>query len=221
MTSKKPDKVAVIVPAYNEEKRIGNVLGVLTRISIINEVIVVNDGSKDRTSEVARSYNVTVIDRAVNGGKGAAMQTGIGATNADIIAFIDADLIGIKSEHIESLIEPLVSDTSLMMTVGRFTRGRLSTDLAQAVLPFISGQRAIRREFLSGLPNLEDTGFGVEVVITQHAKQNKLQVKEVLIPEATQVMKEEKLGIFGGLKARMKMYGEIAKQVLSRNGIKR
>lgn len=217
--SKKPAKVTVIVPAYNEEKHIGNVLDVLTKISIIDEIIVVNDGSKDRTSDVARSYHVKVIDRAVNGGKGAAMQTGIGASDADIIAFIDADLIGINDEHIRNLIEPLISETDLMMTVGRFTGGRLSTDLAQAVIPFISGQRAIRREFLKGLPNIENTGFGVEVVITQHAKQNKLKVKEVLIPDATHVMKEEKRGFLKGFKARMKMYGEIAKQVISKKSV--
>ncbi|MBE0447768.1 MAG: glycosyltransferase family 2 protein [Actinobacteria bacterium] len=217
--SNKPDKVAVIVPAYNEEKWIGSVLEVLTKINIISEIIVVNDGSKDRTSEVASSYNVKVIDRDINGGKGAAMQMGIGATDAGIIAFIDADLIGISSEHIRNLIEPLIIDTDLMMTVGKFTGGRLTTDLAQAIVPFISGQRAIRREFLNGLPSLENTGFGVEVVMTQHAKQNKLKVKEVLIPDATHVMKEEKWGFLKGFTARMRMYGEIAKQVISRKNI--
>lgn len=214
--AKKPDKVTIIVPAYNEEKQVGRILDVLRRVDVVDEIIVVNDGSKDRTSEVAKSYNVKVIDREKNGGKGAAMQAGIDATDADVIAFIDADLIGIKEEHIRNLIEPLLGESDVTMTVGRFIGGRLTTDLAQAVVPFISGQRAIRKEFLKGLPNLEKTGFGVEVVITQHAKQNKLKVKEVLIPDASQVMKEEKFGVVGGLKARMKMYGDIAKQVIAR-----
>jgi len=214
--SKKPVKVTVVVPAYNEENHIGSVLAVLKNVDVIDEIVVVNDGSKDNTSGVARSYGVKVIDREVNGGKGAAMQTGVDAIDADIIAFIDADLLGINCGHIKNLIEPLLQDESLMMTVGRFTRGRLSTDLAQAVVPCISGQRVIRREFLNGLPSLADKGYGVEIVITQHAKQNKFKVKEVLIPEATQVMKEEKFGIYGGLKARMKMYSDIAKQVISK-----
>lgn len=213
---KKPGKIAVIVPAYNEEKQIGAVLDILTRIELVNEIIVVNDGSEDRTSDVARSYDVTVIDHQVNGGKGAAMQTGICATDADIILFIDADLIGLKQEHIDNLIRPLIEDPSLMMTVGKFTGGRLRTDLAQSLVPFISGQRAVKREFLSGLPNLADSGFGVEIIITQHAKQNKFKVEEIPMPEVSQVMKEEKFGVIKGFKTRMKMYGDLAKQVVKK-----
>lgn len=210
-------KVAVIVPAFNEEKHIGNVLSILRSVDIVDEIIVVNDGSKDRTSDVARAFGVRVVDCATNLGKGAAMQAGIEVVDADIIAFIDADLIGIKREHIENLIKPLIEENDLAMTVGRFTSGRITTDLAQAMIPFISGQRAMKREFLAGLPDLRKTGFGVEIVITQHAKQRKLKVREVLIPEATQVMKEEKLGMRAGLKARMKMYGDIAKHIMTKN----
>ena len=214
----KPDKVAVIVPAYNEENQIAAVLDVLVKTEMANEIIVVNDGSKDNTSAVARSYNVKVIDHERNSGKGAAMQTGIESTDADIIAFIDADLIGLKPEHIENLIKPLINDPDLMMTVGKFSGGRVSTDLAQAIVPFISGQRVFRRRFLNGLPSLADAGFGVEVAITQHAKRSGFKVKEVLISEVSQVMKEEKLGIIQGFKARLKMYGDIAKQMAHKKG---
>jgi len=210
-------KVTVIVPAFNEEKHIGNVLSILKSVDIVDEIIVVNDGSHDRTSDVARSYGIRVVDCAANRGKGAAMQAGIEVTDADIVAFIDADLIGIKREHIENLVRPLLEEDDLYMTVGRFTSGRITTDLAQAMVPFISGQRAVKREFLAGLPDLSKTGYGVEIVITQHAKQRKLKVKEVLIPEATQVMKEEKLGMRQGLKARMKMYSDIAKHIVTKN----
>lgn len=214
----KPGKVVVIVPAYNEENQIAAVLDVLTKVKIVNEIIVVNDGSKDNTSAMARSYNVKVIDRERNGGKGAAMQTGIESTDADIIAFIDADLIGLKPEHIENLIKPLINGPDLMMTVGKFSGGRVSTDLAQAIVPFISGQRVFRRRFLNGLPSLADAGFGVEVAITQHAKRSGFKVKEVLISEVSQVMKEEKLGVIQGFKARLKMYGDIAKQMAHKKG---
>ncbi|MDP2210578.1 MAG: glycosyltransferase [Candidatus Aquicultor sp.] len=209
--------VAVIVPAFNEERHIGNVLNILKNVDVVDEIIVVSDGSEDRTADVARSFGVQVIERAVNGGKGAAMQAGIETTDADIVAFIDADLIGITREHIENMIMPLIQDDELYMTVGRFTSGRITTDLAQAMVPFISGQRAVKREFLKGLPDLKATGFGVEIVITQHAKQNKFKVREVLIPEATQVTKEEKLGMRQGLKARMKMYGDIAKHIVTKS----
>ncbi|MHB8841129.1 MAG: glycosyltransferase family 2 protein [Candidatus Aquicultor sp.] len=213
---KTPDKIIIIVPAYNEEKHIGGVLDILKNVSLIDEILVVSDGSRDKTAEVARSYNVRVIERETNGGKGAAMKTGIEATDADIIAFIDADLIGITPDHITDLIQPLLDNRELMMTVGKFTGGRLRTDLAQTIIPFISGQRAMRRELLTGLPDLESTGFGVEIAITQHAKQNNLKVEEVAFPDASQVMKEEKLGPIHGFKARLKMYSDIIKQLMTR-----
>lgn len=211
--AKQPDRIAAIVPAYNEEHQLGAVLEVLTKIDEIDEIIVVNDGSKDQTSAVARSYGVKVIDKETNAGKGAAMQTGIDSTDADIILFVDADLLGLKEKHIKDLLDPLIQDDKLMMTVGRFVGGRLSTDLAQALVPTITGQRAIRRAFFEGMPDLSDTGFGVEIAITQHARRQGYKVEEVLIREVSQVMKEEKLGKISGFKARLKMYSDILKQV--------
>ncbi|MEW5706839.1 MAG: glycosyltransferase family 2 protein [Actinomycetota bacterium] len=213
-------RIAVIVPALNEESRIGAVLEVLTNVALIEEVIVVDDGSTDRTSEVARKYGAKVLRHEINGGKGAAMQTGIEATDADIIAFIDADLVGLKQKHIEDLLNPLINSNDIMMTVGKFEGGRLRTDLAQKIVPFISGQRALKRDFLYGLADLRNTGFGVEIAITQHAKNNGFKVKEVIFDEAGQVMKEEKLGIIKGFKFRMKMYFDMLKQSIRGRAIK-
>lgn len=211
----KNHKVCVIIPAFNEKDRISSVLEVVLKVPIIDEVIVVDDGSTDGTFDVASRYSsVRVIKREQNGGKGAAMQTGIESTDADIIAFIDADLVGMKPYHIESLISPLLQDEDLMMTVGKFTGGRLSTDLAQAIVPVISGQRAVRKQFFEGLSDLGSTGYGVEIAITKHAKQNDFKVVEIELPELTQVMKEEKMGIIAGFKNRMKMYADIAKQLV-------
>lgn len=211
------NKITAIVPAYNEEERIGTVLSVLKTVPIIDEVIVVNDGSSDNTSSAARSFGVAVHDRRENGGKGAAMQTGIeAAQESDILLFIDADLIGMTPQHIEDLVQPLLKDSELMMTVGKFAGGRLSTDLAQAIVPMISGQRAVKRSFLEGLHDLSETGFGVEIAITQHAKRNKYKVEEILLADASQVMKEEKLGFVDGQRARMRMYWDIVRQVVAR-----
>jgi glycosyltransferase involved in cell wall biosynthesis len=210
-------KIAVIVPAYNEEQRVGSVLEVLRQVDAVDEIIVVNDGSSDGTSSAARTYaGVRVIDRERNGGKGAAMQTGLDETSADIITFIDADLVGMTISHIESLILPLAEDPDLMMTVGVFKGGRVATDLAQAIVPVISGQRAVRREFFEGLGRMDEMGFGVEIAITKHAKQNDYKAIEVVLPEVSQVMKEEKMGLVPGLKTRMKMYSDIAKQIVAK-----
>ncbi len=201
-------KIAAIIPAFNEAKTIGAIIKVLKRVNIIDTVIVVSDGSTDKTAEVSLRYGVTVIELPENRGKGAAMKVGLDSTEADIILFLDADLIGLVSEHVFSLLLP-VMEGSTVMTVGIFKKGRLTTDLAQKVAPYLSGQRAIRRTVLEKIPDMEIARFGVEIALTKHIKSQKNEVKKIMLPDMSHVMKEEKLGIIKGLAARIKMYWEI------------
>lgn len=87
-----PDKkISVVIPAYNEEKSISNVIKSLNKLSIIGEIIVVDDGSTDSTSQIAVTSGAKVISHAKNCGYGASLKTGIINSNNDIVAFIDAD----------------------------------------------------------------------------------------------------------------------------------
>lgn len=208
-------RVAIIIPALNEENQIGKVLEAATATTLVDEVLVVDDGSKDKTAAVASGRGARVIRSEENGGKGAAMQKGAADTDAEILVFIDADLVGLTVKHIEDMVRPLLDDEELEMTVGRFHGGRLRTDLAQLIVPFISGQRAMRRSFLLSLPDLAATRFGVEVVITRCAKENGTNVKEVMLPDLTQVMKEEKLGFVKGFWARLVMYADMVRHSFS------
>jgi len=79
--------VVAILPAFNEETSIGSVV-LLTRM-YVDRVIVVDDGSSDRTAEVARLAGAEVIRHATNMGKGAALRTGfIAAEDADVMVTI-------------------------------------------------------------------------------------------------------------------------------------
>lgn len=204
----RPQKIAVIVPAYNEAERISDVLKVLVDVPLVDEIIVVDDGSIDNTSDVARGFDVKAIRLTKNLGKGGAMIKGAEATNAEIIAFIDADLVGLKPAHIEDLIEPVLNGKA-DMTIGMFTSGRLRTDLSQKMFPAISGQRALKRTSFMQMEGLENTRYGIELAITDQAKRLKLRTVEVLMEQITQVMKEEKLGYAKGLAARLKMYKDM------------
>lgn len=204
--------VTVVIPAYNEETNIGNVLKVLVGIKQLDEIIVVDDGSSDRTAEIAESYGVKVIKLKENLGKGGAMMVGAKSATHSIILFLDADLIGLRVEHINDLIQPVINE-GYMMTVGIFEHGRIATDLAQFLAPFLSGQRVVRKELCTKIFNLDATRFGVEVALTKYAKDNHYPVKEIILKDMTHVMKEEKLGLVKGFVARMKMYWEIAKYV--------
>ncbi|MGI6678540.1 MAG: glycosyltransferase family 2 protein [Dehalobacterium sp.] len=204
--------VTAIIPAYNEESTIGGIVTVLKQISEIKEIIVVSDGSKDHTAERARASGAKVIELPENMGKGGAMSAGVAQAHHDVILFLDADLIGLTPAHVRDLIDPVLT-RDVAMSIGIFEKGRLATDLAQTVAPYLSGQRALRKDLLQAIRHLEDSGFGVEVTLTKYAHDHHLKVQEVELTGMTHIMKEEKLGIKKGIQARMKMYWEIAKAV--------
>src|SRR2546423_11537302 len=86
-------RTTAIIAAYNEEGTIGDVCRVLTASPLIDEVIVVSDGSTDRTVEIARSFDrVRTISLRANQGKGYAMRVGVDNASHDILFFVDGDM---------------------------------------------------------------------------------------------------------------------------------
>ena len=82
--------VAVLLPAYNEEVAIGSM--VILSLKYADEVIVIDDGSTDRTAKISKLAGATVLQHQSNKGKGVALKTGFDyASNYDIIVTIDAD----------------------------------------------------------------------------------------------------------------------------------
>lgn len=207
-------KTAAILPAYNERARIQAVLEAVKQATLIDEIVVVSDGSTDGTYElVSRDPDVKAVHLDVNRGKGAAMHVGALHTNADIVLFLDADLIGMDGAKVDALVRPVFEDIA-DMAVGIFKNGRVSTDLAQLLAPYISGQRALRRDLFLSIPGIETVRSGVETAITRYIKARGLRVVRVPLIGCTHYMKEEKLGFVRGFTSRLRMYAEIGKIML-------
>lgn len=206
--------VAAIIPAYNEEQTIEAVLEALLICSVIDEIVVVSDGSTDGTVQVASRYPIHVVALEQNVGKGGAMKAGAQHTACDVLLFVDADLVGLQPTHINALVEPVVSGKTVM-SIGVFSEGRVSTDLAQKIAPSLSGQRAVKKTFFDAVPKLESSRFGVEIALTHFAERHDVEVVRVPLPSLSQVTKEEKRGLIPGLQARMEMYRDIVKSMLT------
>ncbi len=207
--------IVAIIPAYNEEKTIAAVLRVLKKIKKIKEIIVVSDGSTDNTVKVAKSFKVTVIDLEKNRGKGGAMKKGLENNSADVLLFLDADLIGLKEKHVNDLLRPVLKD-EVDITIGVFEKGRVLTDLAQKIIPKLSGQRALKASVLEGISGLEVSRFGVEVALNNYIKKSKVRLGKVILSNMSHVTKEEKLGFLKGVNARIKMYWEIIYYIIKK-----
>jgi glycosyltransferase involved in cell wall biosynthesis len=205
--------LTLIIPAYNEEENIGQVLDVVIRMDDFQQIVVVDDGSTDGTYDKIKQYPVESIRFDHNRGKGAAIWEGVKFARYPYIMLLDADLIGLREAHLRSLIQPVVYGNAAM-SLGLFGTGRLATDLAQRVAPHLSGQRVLRREVIESLPMIEHTRYGVEVALTRHVKRLGLEVAEVSLDALTHRMKEEKLGLVPGFMARMRMYWDIVRVLI-------
>ena len=207
------EKVSVIIPAYNEAKNIGRVLDVLKNIDWLDEIIVVDDASGDKTSEAANKYQVKVIKHTKNQGKGGAMATGIKAAKYDLLLFLDADLIGLKEEHLLQILAPVVFLKKADLSLGVFSLDEFSgTNFANRAFPSITGQRAIRRKSLPDVDKIASKKYGVDLYITRYIAKSRRAV--VKLKGLTQVIKEKKNDdIVAGLKSRFKMYKEILKLI--------
>ncbi len=204
--------VTAIIPAYNEEKHIGNVLSAVCSVDLIDQIIVVSDGSTDNTVDIAKSFDIDVIELNKNCGKGFAMKTGLYNARSSTILFLDADLKGLEPNHVENLLIPVYLD-KVDMTLGILNSGRSATDLAQKITPFLTGQRAIKRYILDDvLDNQWCDDFGIELMLTRCAREKKLRILEVPLKNVSHAMKEEKMGLTRGVAARFKMYWEIARE---------
>ena len=172
----KYQKVSVIIPAYNEEETVANVVGVVKKVSFVDEIIVVNDGSSDNTEAEALKAGAIVINHEVNKGKGEALQTGYKESECDIIAFIDADIHNLTSNKVEAMIKPIL-DGKTDITKTKFSRasGRVTELTAKPLLNFffpeisfeqpLSGQFAARKDVLRKINFESDYGVDVGIVI--------------------------------------------------------
>ena len=114
--------VSILIPAYNEEKRIGKTLEPLLKSQFIHEIIVIDDGSQDQTAKKAMEKGVIVSRLEKNMGKGWALQHGIKQANGNIIGFLDADTEE-SSIEIEKLIQPVLAD-QCDVTIGKFPKAK-------------------------------------------------------------------------------------------------
>jgi len=108
--------VSIIIPAYNEEASIGVFLTELLkslRTSLTCEVIVIDDGSKDRTAKITQQFDVKLVRHKVNKGYGAALKTGIKESNADKVLICDSD-----GQHTIKDINKIISITDSLMVIG-------------------------------------------------------------------------------------------------------
>lgn len=207
--------VAVIIPAFNEEERIGQILSILRQTVWVTEIIVVDDGSQDHTAAQVQQAaeldpRLHLIRHELNQGKGQAIFTAWQSTSAKTILMLDADLSNFKPEHAWQLAEPVIHDRA-EMTVGLFRRGKLASDLSHFATPWLSGQRCFQRQLLNWVPTDIASGYGFETAISLIAREHGWRLKRVYLHGVYHPPNEIHRGVWSGIRNRARMYIQIIK----------
>lgn len=208
-------KVTAVIPAYNEESRIERVIVPILETDIISNIIVIDDGSQDSTSNIVLNYNIDLVKIPRNRGKAEAIKEGIKycKDKSDIIVLLDADLVGLTPDHIKALVLPILKK-NVDMTIGIFKSGRYITDLAQSIAPNLSGQRAVKLNIAHKIVDMDVEGYCIEAAFSQLIKKHDLSVENVILENVTHVIKEEKVGFIKGISWRFQMYKDIVKYLI-------
>jgi len=180
--------LSVVIPAYNEEATIARVIENVLRLEALAEIIVVNDCSKDRTSEIvrelaARDPRIRLLEHKVNGGKTEAVKTGFAQIQGEIVIVQDADLEYDPAE-IPEVIQPILDGQADVVYGSRFLVRKASRVLyfyhylANKLLTFTSnlftninltdvetGYKAFRSEIMRNMV-ITSNGFGFEIEVT-------------------------------------------------------
>lgn len=176
--------VSVVVPARNEAGTIGSIVTTVAHLTgLVDELVVVDDGSTDSTVEVAAQAGARVVAATDGPGKGQAMADGAAATTGDVVLFLDADVTNFERHFVTGLLGPLLTDPAIALVKGAYRRpfdgvdgegGRVTELVARPLLQLevpelatisqpLAGETGIRRALLDkvGLAR----GYAVELAL--------------------------------------------------------
>ncbi len=132
LASLKGDRtISVCIPARNEAATIGPIVDIIVSaltavgggVPLVDEILVIDDGSNDGTGEVARHAGATVVPSDDHGGgKGQAMRTGLRVSTGDLLVYCDADVTNFGIQFVTSMVGPLLVDGNLNLVKGYYQR---------------------------------------------------------------------------------------------------
>ena len=183
-------QISVIIPAHNEEKHIKRVIKIVKQNNNVDEIIVVDNNSVDKTSMIAEKAGAKVVF-CKEQGKGYAMEKGLEEAKHEVVVFIDADIDNYSKDLIQKLSQPIINEEAdFVKSVFERTGGRVTELVAKPLLDILfpkmykfsqplSGMIAGRKSLLSKLNFEKD--YGVDIGILLDMIKMHVRIKEVHI----------------------------------------
>jgi len=184
-------KITVIIPAYNEEGNLGQVIDEIKNSKNLNEIIVVDNASTDKTAQIAQEHGTKVVF-CKDKGKGYAMEKGLQYAKNEIVIFLDADVKNYVDNVVNVLAKPIIEDEIdfVKSTFNRIEGGKVTQLVTKPMLDILfpnmykfseplSGMIAGKKSMLSELQFEKD--YGVDIGILLDVIKLGAKVKEVNI----------------------------------------
>jgi glycosyltransferase involved in cell wall biosynthesis len=200
--------VSAIIPAHNEGHTIAGVIAAMVDHPLVDEIIVVDDGSTDDTAQRARQAGATVISLAENSGKAAAMTRGVRAARNDIIFFSDADLIGLTPDIVTRIVTQVTSG-KYGMFVGIRGRKTYWANRLLRITPILGGERVLTKALWDRVPRIYKKNFQIEIALNFFTKHLGQRMGFTVVHGLSQVIKEKKRGVWLGLWQRLLMCKDV------------
>jgi glycosyltransferase involved in cell wall biosynthesis len=181
----------VIIPAFNEEGRIENVLNTVKGARDISEIIVVADGSTDNTPTIAEAMGAKVVRHERNLGKGAAMMSGSAAAENEYLLFLDADVSTFTAEDINKITDKLDEGYDFVKTHFQRDSGRVTQLTVRPLLKRyfpdvyarfpepLSGQIGITKTALRSVTVARDYGVDIALLLDLNKQGAKIAAVEI------------------------------------------
>lgn len=201
-------RVTAIVPVYNEAETLADVIRALRATDLVDEILIISDGSTDGTLDVIREAGVRAIHLTSNAGKGVAMATGVAHTTTPIICFIDGDILHLTEALLRQLILPVTEGES-DMNIGVRDRGALVNMVHRRTGPLLSGLRCLRREIFAAVPDPFLQGYRIETALNWACRRLRLVCTTTVLHNLEHRVKERKRGLVMGLLGRCYMFGAV------------
>lgn len=198
-------RVVAILPAFNEQSTLSAVLPAVLDASLVDRVLLVDDGSTDGTAERAGRLGAETLRLLENRGKAEALTAAVAASLEPVLLFVDADLAHLTAAALDDLVRPVLSGRC-GMRVGVRDRGRRLNAVQRRHGPLLSGVRALRRDVFTAAPASHLKGYRVETVLNWSCRQLGLAVETQVLHGVEHRVKEEKLGLLRGLGSRLLMF---------------
>lgn len=201
--------ISCIIPVYNEAERVGKVLDAVVGHELINEIVVINDGSTDESEPVLQKWTgIKLISYAKNQGKSHAIMVGLKEATNDFVLMIDSDLVGLDKRNITELVEPVLqnkADVSMSLRKNSLLVYKLFG------LDFVSGERCFRKQMIvESIDKLDHIpGFALETLLNQIIVAKKLRLRVVKWNNVTLTNKTGKIGFWKGIKGEIRMVLQI------------